>query len=299
MRFMGYLKMSRVMILIQTLLVGWGVTFLTSHLYGQTQTGSSHLNFTDDSAPPNYSFLRSSIENPYLVQLRTEYKLNEIVAEAKSDYERVRLISRWVRTQWEHNGSNEPQKAEPIAILKEAATGKQFRCVEYSIVLSAALNSVGIPARVLGLMMQDVETRELGAGHVVAEAYLVDLKKWIMVDGQWDVIPVLNNQPLNAVELQRALAANVSGIDVNTFSNVSANGYLQWISPYLFYFDTKLDSRFGLGKHVYNRHSDAVVLVPLGAKEPTVFQRVHPLRNELYTHSLKEFYAQPAIGSKD
>lgn len=102
------------------------------------------------------------MDEPYLVQLRTKYQLNQLVSKSQSDYERVLLISKWVRTQWEHNGSNEPQRAEPIAIQEETATGKQFRCVEYSIVLSGAFNAVGIPARVVGLMMADVETRQTG-----------------------------------------------------------------------------------------------------------------------------------------
>lgn len=284
---MGY---SRLLVLATALLM--------SPLYTQAQLASSPLHFADTAAGPTYAFLRSSMDEPYLVQLRTKYQLNQLLAKSKSDYERVRLISKWARTQWEHNGSNEPTREEPIAILEEAATGKQFRCVEYSIVLSGALNSVGIPARVVGLMMPDVETRPTGAGHVVAEAYLADLKKWVMIDGQWDVTPVLNGQPLNAVELQRALISKIPNVGVDSFSSVEPSGYFKWILPYLFYFDTKIDGRFGPGKLVYARHSDAVILGPIGANVPRVFQRVYSLKNEHYTHSLDAFYAPPGKGSK-
>lgn len=147
-------------------------------------------------------------------------------------------------------------------------------------------------------MMADVETRETGAGHVVAEAYLADLKKWVMIDGQWDVTPVLNGQPLNAVELQRALVIKNPTVGVDSFSSAEPNGYFRWILPYLFYFDTKIDGRFGSGKQVYARHSEAVILGPVGAKVPTVFQQVYPLKNDFYTHSLEAFYAPPGEGSK-
>ena len=116
---MGY---SRQMVLATALLM--------SPLYSQAQLADAPLHFADTAAGPTYAFLRSSMDEPYLVELRTKYQLNQLLAKSQSDYQRVRLISKWVRTQWEHNGSNEPRRAEPIAILEEAAKGKQFRCVE-------------------------------------------------------------------------------------------------------------------------------------------------------------------------
>ncbi|MBD2756552.1 hypothetical protein [Spirosoma validum] len=143
-----------------------------------------------------------------------------------------------------------------------------------------------------------METRQTGAGHVVAEAYLADLKKWVMIDGQWDVTPVLYGKPLNAVELQRALVSKSPNVGVDSFSGVEPSGYFRWILPYLFYFDTKIDGRFGPGKLVYARHSEALILGPVGAKAPRVFQQVYPIKNDLYTHSLNAFYAPPGEGSK-
>ncbi|HEV2705472.1 MAG TPA: transglutaminase-like domain-containing protein, partial [Pyrinomonadaceae bacterium] len=177
----------------------------------------------------------------------------------------------------------------PISILEEAKQGKRFRCVEYSAVLAGALNAVGIPARVLGLKTEDVETRESGAGHVVTEAYLADKKKWIMVDGQWDVIPTLKGQPLNAVELQEALAKNAKGLGVESLSGADAKKYFAWVAPYLFYFDTRFDSRIEGATH-----TRSLMLVPVGAKEPAVFQKKHSLKSMVYTNSLRLFYAPPA-----
>ena len=260
--------------------------------YGQQQqpaTLARPLRFTDEPASLPYQFRRHAPDEPYLAGLRAEYALDKVVAGKKDDYEKVRAVSRWVRSRWEHNGSNEPQKPDPISILQEAAQGKRFRCVEYSVVLSAALNAIGIPARVLALKTEDVETRESGAGHVVTEAYLADAKKWVMVDGQWDVIPTLKGRPLSAVELQQALARGARGLNVETFSGAQAQNYFQWVAPYLFYFDTKFDSRFEGAQPTYS-----LMLVPVGAKEPKVFQRKWGIGRMVYTHSLTAFYAKPA-----
>jgi len=97
----------------------------------------------------------------------------------------------WTNKRWEHSGNNTPKESDAISILKEAETGKKFRCVEYAIVLSSALKSIGIPARTLGLKTKDVDKTRYGAGHVVTEAYLTDFNKWIFLDGQMNYAPFL------------------------------------------------------------------------------------------------------------
>jgi len=247
------------------------------------------LAFSDATEPKGATFLRSAPGDDYLKRLRTQFELDVVVAGEKSDYGRVRAICEWARHRWEHNGDNQPEKSDPISILEEAAAeGKRFRCVEYAIVVDGALESLGIRARVLGLKTADVETRERGAGHVVAEAYLADKKKWVMIDGQFDVIPTLGGEPLNAVELQRALAKDARGLGVVTRSDADADTYFAWVAPYLFYFDTTFDGRFGV-----ERAPGKLMLVPIGAKDPTVFQRKWPIGDVTYTHSVATFYAAP------
>jgi len=240
---------------------------------------------TDES----YDFLWSYPDEPYLKSLRMEYELDKIVDGSNSDYEKVQAICYWVHGLWEHHGSNEPQNDDPISILQEVKQGKRFRCVEYAIVINGCLNALGIPARGLALKTEDVETRRSGAGHVVVETYLLDINKWILVDGQWSVIPLLNGTPLNAVELQNALAQNLPGLTIWSPSEIKADKYFRWIRPYLFYFDIKLDNRVG----VPDRLSKKLMLVPIGAKKPKVFQRKHPIGDVIYTHSVRAFYTKP------
>lgn len=102
---------------------------------------------------------------------------------------------------WEYNGENEPIQFDPLYILEQVSKGKQFRCVEYAVVLNGCLNALGLRSRILSLKMHDCETREYGAGHVVVEVFITELDKWIMADPQFNVVPYKNNEPLNAVEL--------------------------------------------------------------------------------------------------
>lgn len=182
---------------------------------------------------------------------------------------------------------NEPKRSDPISILVEAFQGQAFRCVEYATVLNGCLNALGIYARVLSLKTQDCETREYGAGHVVVEAYIPKLEKWIMADPQFNVMAYDDKGPLNAVELAQS---DKHAITIEqTFSDHFT--YYDWIMPYLYYFTVPFDNR--IDDPQPSGEKEKLMLVPLGAKPPAVFQRIHPIDHVIYTHSIRDFYAKP------
>ncbi|MEW5825822.1 MAG: transglutaminase-like domain-containing protein [Candidatus Bipolaricaulota bacterium] len=219
--------------------------------------------------------------------------LDDVISSDMSDYEKVREISAWAHGLWEHQGDAQVDTRDPITLILQARESRAFRCVEYAIVIAACLSAVGIPSRTLGLMMRDVETRSSSAGHVVAEAYLRDLDKWIMVDGQWDAIPWLGGSPLNAVELQHAIAARARVLSIDSSCGTEAREYVRWVTPYLYYFSIYADLRAGES----GWQERQVILVPVGAKEPTVFQRTIPI-DAIYTRNLATFYQPPIVGAK-
>ncbi|GAA4380699.1 hypothetical protein GCM10023186_19480 [Hymenobacter koreensis] len=236
------------------------------------------------------------VNNAYLTQLRQQYNLDAVVQGARNDTERAQRLLHWVHKQWDHNGENEPQKRDALSILEEAKQGKQFRCVEYGIVATSCLNAYGLKSRVLGLKTKDVETTESGAGHVLLETWLPDLQKWAILDGQWDVMPMLRGKPLNAVEFQQAIAKNYKDLELRSLSGpgVSKMAYVNWIYPYLYYMDVKFDNREGLGlERTKLDGKSGLMLVPVGAKEPTVFQIKSPIKHCVYTRSVAAFYAKP------
>ena len=135
-------------------------------------------------------------------------KFLKLIENKIEDIDKVLSVLNWTHNQWRHNGSNEPSKNDALTILKEARGGKKFRCVEYGIVASTALQSLNFKARVLGLKTADVETKKYGAGHVLAEVWMPQFNKWVLIDGQFNLMPILENVPLNAVEFQQAISEN-------------------------------------------------------------------------------------------
>lgn len=256
--------------------------------------GFTTLAFDKESKNAGLQFwYEENKNNQYLNTLRAKYPIDSIVKDAKNDTERAMKITNWVHNQWKHNGSNTPQKSDAISILEEVKSGKNFRCVEYGIVTSACLNAIGLKARTLGLRMKDVETIRSGAGHVLLEVYMNDLKKWVMLDGQWDAMPVLNDVPLNAVEFQKAIAEHYDQLQIRSLSGTPKRHYVKWIYPYLYYFTFSFDNREGIETRNKVQDKLALMLVPSGAKNPTIFQINSKIDYCLYTNSINDFYGKP------
>lgn len=231
----------------------------------------------------------SRYDTDYLEALKADYELEKLVGNCGNEFEKVQAVTEWVSNLWSHNGDNIPEQGDPISILHNVIENEeQYRCVEYGVVISGCLNALGIPTRTIGLKTQDVETREYGAGHVAAEAYIKDIGKWVFIDGQWGVIPVMDGMPLNAVQLSEVLLHPESydkPVEFLSFQDGEADGYAEWINEYLYYFDCT-------GYRYTDGGLDAIamMLIPTSSEKPQVFQIRYPLEIDIYTNSVPEFY---------
>lgn len=239
---------------------------------------------------PDCSF--SPYGREYLNDLSEKYGLQGLCVGCQSDYEKILAITKWVSNLWEHDGANQPEKHDPKFILDEVIhQGKRFRCVEYGVVIQGCLCALGITARQLALKTADVETRPAGAGHIAIEAFLRDLDKWMLIDGQWGIIPKLDDVPLNAVEFADALESGERLHLETVKAVVYGTEYLDWIRQYLFFLDYTCWEKDAAG----NLTGRTVMLGPAGVEKPQVFQVKWPLSIDKYTHSVNEFYAKPVV----
>lgn len=261
--------------------------------------GVKNISYSQEPQNPLFVFQYSdTTANEFLKELRSSYRIDKLVAEYNTEFEKIKSILDWTNSRWSHNGSNSPSKSDALTILKEAKEGKQFRCVEYGIVAAAAMNSIGIPARTLGLKSRDVEKVRRGAGHVVTEAYSKELGKWIFMDPQMNIIPVINGVPLNGVEFQREIYNKNPELKLinkqGELNSEDKRNYIKWIGKYLFYFDVLFDQKtLDSDKFKSINGMTKVTLVPVGYKEPKVFQRRYKINYSFYTNSLNDFYRNP------
>jgi hypothetical protein len=147
---------------------------------------------------------------PKLKQLRDEYRLAEVIAGKKTEFDKQIALMTWVHGRWSHDGWNEASDGDALTILKGAAAGKHFRCVEYSITVAQVLQAMGFPGRRIGLRRDGV-SYGIGKGHVVSEVWNNEMGKWILLDGQnnatwWD-----GDQVLDASEVRERFLAGKAG----------------------------------------------------------------------------------------
>ncbi|MBB2894180.1 transglutaminase-like domain-containing protein [Flexivirga oryzae] len=169
-----------------------------------------------------------------------------IPAARTSAWETAVQLLEWTTTRWEH-ANDHVDNGDATDVLEGVAAGRRFACVEYSIVLSQALNALGIPARRLALRSRDSHVG-FGRGHVVSEAWIDDLGKWVLLDGQNGAWWGSESGPLGYSELHalfssgderprmvptaRAISAQDENIWWLYFDSAISSG-MAWSKPYV------------------------------------------------------------------
>jgi len=253
--------------------------------------------FSDDPDPAVPRQIFPTAADPYLARLRRWFELDRRILGADTDLERVRAVCASVHGRWTHSNDDEPTHEDAITILEEAARGKRFRCVQFGIVLAGALAAFGIPARVVAMMSRDVETRERGASHVVAEAWLGSFGKWALFDAQENASVLREGIPLSAAEVAQHIGAPDLEVRLPGLPpGVDPRAYLgpHGFGDNFYYLQTRVDQRRDTPEQSSNeRDFPSIMLVPMGALEPQVFQRLTPFQNVTYTRSRRAFYSPP------
>ncbi|MBM7788386.1 transglutaminase-like domain-containing protein [Tenggerimyces flavus] len=145
----------------------------------------------------------------------------------------AKALLTWVHTRWEH-ANDHVELIDAVHVLERVAAGERFACVEYSIVLTQALNAVGIPARRVFLYSRDHHVG-LGRSHVVSEAWIDDLGRWVILDGQngayWSTqqgdplgLPALRHGLLKGGEVPR-----MNGL-VESYDEATASAWWQYFA---------------------------------------------------------------------
>lgn len=131
---------------------------------------------------------------------------SQLPAPLPTAWQTAQAMLAWVTGRWKHANAH-MEIDDAVECLRRVDEGQRYACVEYSLVLSQALNAVGIPARRVSLRQASYHTG-VGRGHVVSEAWVDDLNRWVLLDGQNGLYwTAADGEPLGAVELQR-LARN-------------------------------------------------------------------------------------------
>jgi len=154
-----------------------------------------------------YKFYYERYDEPRLLRLRQEYKLDEIIKNAKTELERFTLLRDWVKSQWAHGFDEDKAKdaKDGLSLLKDAEKGLEFCCGSYAILYIQCLLSLGYQARMVGVSRKDSDfiRPDANTGHVVPEVWSDDFGKWIIMDPDINAHYEYKGEPLSAYEIRK------------------------------------------------------------------------------------------------
>lgn len=153
---------------------------------------------------PGVPFAFQDPANPRLELLRKQYRLDEAVADGKTHLEKVLLLRNWVHRTIPRGDEPAHSILDPFAILDTALEGGAFYCTHYAFVFVCCALSLGWTARKIAVDRYH-EPDQDSWHHGVAEVYLHDFDKWMVVDPMFDIHYELGGVPLNAIEIRGAV----------------------------------------------------------------------------------------------
>ncbi len=149
-------------------------------------------------------FVFDSPSHPKLVQLREEYKLDELVKGAKTDLDRALALKNWVAHALKF-GMPSPEVYKDwsaIALLERVKRGQRVFCGQCAMVFQQACMSIGLPARFI----------ELGVDsnpgcHFTTEVFLREHNKWAVLDATalegYNCYYTVDGVPQSALEMHQ------------------------------------------------------------------------------------------------
>jgi transglutaminase-like putative cysteine protease len=86
-------------------------------------------------------------------------------------------------------------------LLQQQRASMPGACCRFGYVLAGALLSIGIPARLVSLQASFSD----GLGHIMVEAWVDELNKWVLVDATTDTTFRVNENYASLLEVRQAL----------------------------------------------------------------------------------------------
>jgi hypothetical protein len=140
--------------------------------------------------------------NPKLKELRERYKLDEVVAPGKNEFDRQVLLLDWVNHQFKKFGAPTANPRGAAEILRDIEQGHTFFCAQYADTFASTAASLGWVDRTLALRRPD----KVGSGsteHSSTEIWSNQFRKWVMLDPTFAMYVEKAGVPLNAYEIRQ------------------------------------------------------------------------------------------------
>lgn len=149
-------------------------------------------------------FTFDSFDNPKLKELRERYRLEEVVAPGKDEFDRQVLLMDWVHRRFAKFGRPSADARGALEILAAIDDGHRFFCTQFGQVMVSAAASLGWIDRPLALRRHRGVNKVGGSTeHTTTEIWSNQHRKWIMLDPTSNLFVEKDGVPLNAWEIRQ------------------------------------------------------------------------------------------------
>ncbi len=149
-------------------------------------------------------FTFDRFDNPKLRELRERYRLEEVVAAGKDEFDRQVHLMDWTHRQFKKFGQPSTKAAGALEILQAIEEGHTFFCSQYAQVLVSCAASLGWIDRPLALRRHQGVNKSGGSTeHSVTEIWSNQHRKWVMLDPTSNMYLEKDGVPLNAWEIRQ------------------------------------------------------------------------------------------------
>jgi len=148
-------------------------------------------------------FKFDAYDNPKLKELRERYKLDEVIAPGKDEFDQQVLLMDWTHRQFKKFGHPSANPRGALEILKDIEQGHTFFCAHYAKVLVSSAASLGWVDRELALRRHQGVAKGGSTEHSSTEIWSNRYRKWVMLDPTSNMYLEKDGVPLSAFEIRQ------------------------------------------------------------------------------------------------
>lgn len=228
--------------------------------------------------------------------LREEANLDSVLSDTSTSLDRLLALNDYVFQLASGKTKARAVTSNAFDTFLDLREGKNIAEGEEAYLLTAMLQATGMQARTVFLMTNDAEVTKRKAGHYITEVWIPEQQRWAMADPRFNLVPMIGEFVLNAVDFQASIINNRPYRFVSKsgeFSEKERVAYLRFIPHLLFYFASALDQRIAPDvPHAFGEYA-YMLLVPVEVEIPEYFQRTVSLKDYFVVHNRNTFYQAP------
>lgn len=165
-----------------------------------TLTKLDTLPYVESEYTKRFKF--DSCENAKLKELRERYKLEEVVAPGRDEFDKQVRLMDWTHRQFKKFGRPSSNASGALEILRAIDEGHTFFCAHYAKLMVSCAASLGWVDRELALRRHQGVAKGGSSEHSTTEIWSNQYGKWVMLDPTSNMYLEKGGLPLNAFEIR-------------------------------------------------------------------------------------------------